>query len=271
LEEWNRFRATVTGDSARNLVELARRLELNDVASRLLRKRKLGLRLLAIRTLGHMGDKSYWKDFFEHLDDANTALSVTCAAALIEVDPDAGSPIVMPRILARADWPRVSVAAMLKAAGPTRITLPMCQAILASEPETAVRLLRFAEFLRPENVEQVVEAILRERTEPAVIAAALKAVPGINAVPGITRLAGHEAWYVRMQTARILGRCAEERDLPVLERLLGDREWWVRYRAAQSIVSLPFLGPNGLRALVARQTDRYAIDMMHHAMAEVGL
>ena len=53
--------------------------------------------------------------------------------------------------------------------------------------------------------------------------------------------------------------------------MLDDPEWWVRYRAAQSIVSLPFLGPNELRQLQARQTDRFAVDILQQSFAEAGL
>jgi HEAT repeat protein len=209
--------------------------------------------------------------FVRDLDDSNIALSVTCAAALVNIDPSEATPILIPRLVLRADWPSASVAKILKFAGPDRVTIPICNAILTSDVPTAVRLLRYSELLRAENVEQLIEEILRERSEPAVLAAALKAVSGSSSVPGILRLARHEAWYVRMQSARLLGRFGQHRDLPELERLLCDSEWWVRYRAAQAIVSLPCLDPRMLRALADRQTDRFAVDMMRHAMAEAGL
>ena len=57
----------------------------------------------------------------------------------------------------------------------------------------------------------------------------------------------------------------------MLESLLDDKEWWVRYRAAQAIASLPFLGPNQLRQIRDRQTDRYAGDMLQQCFAEVGI
>jgi len=271
LEEWNRFCASVRDRSAANLVLLAQRAGFERVAIRLLRQRKLGQRLLGIRTLGHLGERTQWDELADRLDDPNTALSATCAAALVEIDAGAAMPVVMPRILSRVDWPRVTIATMLQSAGPQHITIPICNAILNADAATAVRLLGYSAYLRPALVEQLVETILRERSEAAVIAAALKATPAVNGVPGLSRLVRHNTWYVRMQAARVLARCAREHDVPDLERLLADREWWVRYRAAQAIVGLPFLGPNALRAIVARQTDRYAIDMMRQAMAEAGL
>ena len=74
-----------------------------------------------------------------------------------------------------------------------------------------------------------------------------------------------------MQSAKVLGRLGEREHVGLLESLLQDREWWVRYRAAQALVGLPFLGPNALREIQRRQTDRYAVDILDQAFAEVGI
>jgi HEAT repeat protein len=237
----------------------------------MLRRHKLGTRLLAIQTLGHMRARSEWSAFAALLDHPNTALSVTAAAALVEIDAVEAMPLVMPRIVSRADWPQTTVARTLKAAGAALITQPLCNAILTSDAPTAVRLLRYSDLARSETVEQLVELLLREREEPAVLTAAMKATSGAGGVPRIGALTAHDAWHVRMQAAKLLGRVGQERDLPLLERLLGDPEWWVRYRAAQAITSLPFMGPGALRTLRDRQSDAFAGDMMQQAMAEVGL
>jgi HEAT repeat protein len=271
LEEWNHARASVEGDSVANLIVLAKRMAFDQLARKKLRRRKVSARLLAMQTLGHMRDRSEWRALAAMLDHPNTALSVTAAAALADIDPDDAMPLVMPRAIRRADWPQTTVARILKTAGSALITQPLCNAILTSDPATAVRLLKYSELARSETVDQLVEVILRERDEPAVLSAAMKATSGQGGVPRIGALTRHDAWYVRMQAAKLLGRVGQERDLPLLEHLLGDREWWVRYRAAQAIASLPFMGPAALRALRDRQTDAFAGDMMHQAMAEVGL
>jgi HEAT repeat protein len=271
LEEWNSTRATLEGDAVANLIILAERLGFQPLAREMLRGRKLGTRLLAIQTLGHMHDRTEWIAIASLLDHPNTALSVTAAAALAEIDPVEATPLVMPRIVQRADWPQTTVARILKSAGPAQITQALAHAILTSDAATSVRLLKYSELARGETIDQLVELILRERDEPAVLSAAMKATSGQGGVPRIAALTRHEAWYVRMQAAKLLGRVGQERDLPLLEHLLGDREWWVRYRAAQAIVSLPFVGPGALRALRDRQTDAFAGDMMQQAMAEVGL
>ena len=113
--------------------------------------------------------------------------------------------------------------------------------------------------------------LLRESTDPGVLNASLKLVSGFSGVPRIASLTQHAAWFVRMQAAKVLGRIGQQEHLSILESMLDDREWWVRYRAAQAITSLPFLGPNELRRMRDRQTDRYAADMLQQTLAEAGL
>jgi len=271
LEEWNSAREFVEGESLGNLIVLAGRLEVGELARKMLHRRTLNPRLLAIRTLGHLGDSSEWKSLVALLDHPNTALSATAGIALVQIDAAEAIRLVMPHIIERTEWPPATVSRILKTAGPSLITQPLCNAILTSSPATSVRLLRYAELARTETVDQLVEMMLREREEPAVLAALVKAASSQAGVPGIAKLAAHEAWFVRVQAAKLLGRVGQERDLPLLEKLLCDGEWWVRYRAARAIVSLPFLGPNALRQLKGRQNDRFAADMMEQAMAEVGL
>jgi hypothetical protein len=271
LDEWNRIRSTVDGESVTSLVLLAGRLELAAPARRMLRRRKVTARLLALQTLGHLGDASEWQAIEALTHAPNTALAATAALALVQIDAPRAAPEVMSELIRRADWPPGAVFRILKTAGPALITQQLCNAILTSEPATSIRLLRYSELAWTEAIDRLVEVILRERDEPAVLAAALKAVSSQASVPRLAMLARHEAWYVRVQAATLLGRVGEERDLPLLETLLRDGEWWVRYRAAQAIVQLPFMGPNALRRTKERQRDRYAAQMMEQAMAEVGL
>lgn len=270
LEEWNRAREIVEGDALSSLIVLGERLAFDALARSMLSAHRLSTRLLALQTLGHLRDRSEWDAIIALLDHANTALSVTAARALVDIDPREAMPFVMPHVVARVDWPPVNVSRILKCAGTDLVTQPLCNAILTSDTETTVRLLKYAEFARSETVDQLVEMLLREREEPPVWAAAMKAMSSGTGLLRVAALTRHEAWYVRLQAAKLLGRVGRERDLPLLQHLLGDREWWVRYRAAQAIVSLP-LRIGALKALIDRESDRFAADMLQQAMAEVGL
>ena len=271
LEEWNLARDSVEGEAVDHLIVIGERLGIDVVARRMLRMRRLSARLAAIQTLGHLRSRTEWTTLVALLDDPNTALSITAARAMIEIDARDAVPLVMPKVVARDDWPATTVSRILEKAGADLVTQPLCSAILTSDAATSIRLLRFAELARTERIDQLVEMLLRERREPRLLAAAMKALSSNAGLPHVEQLATHEIWYVRMQAAKLLGRFGQERDLALLEGLLRDAEWWVRYRAAQAIVALPFLGPNRLRQIRDRQIDRYAGDMMQQAIAEAGL
>ena len=271
LEEWNRARSIVGGSAADNLIVLGRRAGVPKLAERLLHRRRVRPRILAAQTFGHLRDRSRRDAVRRLVDHENTALSITAAVALVEIDPDFAVPIVVPMIEKRRDWPKNRVAILLREAGSIRISEPMYRAIRSATNENRTYLLQFATLVEPEVLDALVEELIRDSNDPGVLNAALKLVSGYNGVPRIAALTQHEAWFVRMQSAKVLGRVGQEEHLSLLESLLDDREWWVRYRAAQAIASLPFLGPNELRRIRSRQSDRYASDILQQSFAEVGI
>jgi len=271
LEEWNRACSIVDGTAADNLITLARRTSIPAMANKLLRKRRIRPRILAAQTFGHLRDKQQRDAIRQLVDHENTALSITAAVALVEIDPDFAMPIIVPMVEKRRDWPKNRVAILLREAGSSRISEPLYRAIRSASNANKTYLLQFASLVEPEVLDAVVDDLIRTSNDAGVLNAALKLVSGFNGVPRIAALTQHEAWFVRMQSAKVLGRVGQEEHLALLESMLDDKEWWVRYRAAQAIASLPFLGPNQLRQLRDRQTDRYAGDMLQQSFAEVGI
>lgn len=271
LEEWNSARSMIEGNAADNLIALARRAGVPQLAKRLLRKRRIRPRILAVQTFGNLHDTEHLDDVLALVDHPNTALSITAAMALIQIDPDKGVNVFVPMIEKRRDWPKNRVSIILRTAGSPLVSEPMYRVIRSANNESKAYLLQFAQLVESEVLDALVDEMIRDSDDPAVLNAALKLVKGYRGVPRIAALTQHDTWFVRMQTAKVLGRVGQEEHLSLLESLLDDREWWVRYRAAQAIASLPFLGPNQLRQLSERQEDPYAAQMLQQAIAEVGL
>lgn len=271
LEEWNRARNMVDGSAVDNLIALAIRTGIPDITDELFKKNRLRSRILAVQTFGNLRDTTRYGEIRLLLDDDNTALSITAAAALVEIDPDDAVMAIVPMIEKRRDWPKNRVSIILRVAGSERISEPMYRAIRSADNANKTYLLQFARLVEAGVLDALVEDMIRHSNDPGVLNAALKLVSGFEGVPRIASLTQHETWFVRMQSANVLGRIGQKEHLPILESLLRDREWWVRYRAAQAIASLPFLGPNQLRHIRRRQTDRYASDILQQAFAEVGL
>jgi HEAT repeats len=271
LREWCRFRTHVKGNSSRSMESLADEFGLLGVARRLLQRRSVNKKLLAVQALGFLRDSESWEDIEALLDDPNITMSITAATALVYIDAREAIDRIMPMIGKRPSWPRTQIGRILSLAGPDVVTVPLCQAVQTADADEARRLLKFYESASINDVDMLVAQLLGSRSEPTLIAAALKAVRGQLPNTIIADLAGHETWFVRMQVANLLGRFGRREDYQILEPLLSDTEWWVRYRAAQAITRLPFLGPHALRKLRDRQKDRYAQDILCQAMAEVGL
>lgn len=271
LEEWNRARNMVDGGAVDHLITLAQRTVIPELALRMLHSRRAQSRILAVQTIGHLRLGRLRDDVQDLLDHENMALSITAATALIDIDPDFGAQVVIPMISRRRDWPKTRVSILLRQAGSERISEPMYRAIRSEDDAGKTYLLQFARLIESETLDALVQDLIRESRDPGVLNAALKLVSGFAGVPRIAALSQHEAWFVRMQAAKVLGKVGQKEHLSLLESLLDDPEWWVRYRAAQAITSLPFLGPNQLRMLRMRQSDRYANDMLRQSLAEVGL
>jgi HEAT repeat protein len=214
---------------------------------------------------------NFREEIAQLLKEENTALSITAAAALVDIDPDFAIRLFVPMICGRRDWPKNRVSVLLRDAGSDRVSEPLFRAIRSASNEDKTYLLQFARLMESETLDAMLSEIIRENNDAGVINAALKIVRGYHGVPRIAALTQHDAWFVRMQAAKVLGRIGQQEHVSLLEALLADREWWVRYRAAQAITRLPFLGPNSLRRMRKRQTDRYATDILQQAFAEAGL
>jgi hypothetical protein len=271
LREWSRFRSLVMGQATVSLNTLAGRLDMLPLAKRHMNRRSVAHRLLGLQVVGQLRDRDSWDAISATIEDPNIALSVTAATALTDIDPDRAIPRVVPLIGQFVRWPRTQVGRILNRAGPDIVSVRLCREIADAPADAAILLLQFADSAFAGDINAVAEKLLKDRREPAVLSAALKAARGRICPERVVELTRHDVWYVRMQAATFLGRAGNVADLAALEPLLSDSEWWVRYRAAQALVASPFLGPNALRRIASRQQDQFARDILQQALAEKGL
>lgn len=271
LELWNRTCDTVQGSAADNLRIIGDRIGIVRIAQRLLHKRRLQSQMLAVQTLGHMAHEESWDHIAGLANSPHMALSITAAVALVDIDSQRAVQLLVPLIAKRRDWPRTRVSRMLRSVGSDLVSEPLYRAVRSADDDDRVYLLQFAQLAEYDIVDALAAELIRESKNPDVLSAALKLVSGRHDIPRLLALAQHDASFVRMQVAQLLGRIGQPDHVPVLETLLHDRHWWVRYRAAQAIANLPFLGPNALRALRERQQDPYARDILEQACSEVGM
>lgn len=272
LNEWNIMHDCLKGSARNHLTRVGYRLGLDEIAWHDLKhSNSLGEQLLAIVTLGHLGDMGAWDEIVAELDSDNTLLSLMAAKALCNIDPDRAMPLLLKQILSRSDWADARIAGVLTEAGPAAISKPLRDAILRAGPEDQEKLIGFLPMVYKPVASTVIQQLLKSDVDDRVLGACLKVADGPLELEQVRELIHHPRWHIRMRAAIALGRFGQPEDCPRLLGLLADREWWVRYRAAQSLVGLPFVDRDELLAMRDSVDDPYGRDMMDQVLGEAAL
>lgn len=265
---WNQMQDGLRGAAHRDLNRFATRLKLVRFARRRASRGQGGRRVIALRTLGHIGLAADWDRLAALLDEPRSQVSLAAARALLQIDALRAAPLVLDQFLARNDWPLPRLGTLLREAGSDAIGFALAERLLERSPAQQVRLLPLARVTEAPGRGSVIEAVLAIATEPMVLAATLPQVHGPTSLPRVRELTRHADWQVRSYAALALGRNGSASDRTTLIGMLGDPEWWVRYRAAQALGTLPGVDEAGLKALLETLGDRFARDMLRHVLAE---
>lgn len=269
LREWIALLEVLDREVRGGLQSVGRQLRVPAIARRLLRRRRLRDRLLAVAALGHVGDAAAWDEILALVHGRNLPLALAAARALVRIDPHRAMEQLMPSIEQREDWPPARVATLLQEAGPDVLAEPLAAAIRRARPEMQARLITHLVHLDEPVATGLIRGLLDAAPDDRVIGKCLDALQSPALLPAVRQLATHPRWHIRMLVAKAIGRLGERSDGPLLGRLLADPHWWVRYRAAQALVALPWMSDQQVRAVAALQTDRYARDALDQALAEL--
>jgi HEAT repeat protein len=266
---WIQLQDGVAGEARSRFTALARTLGARRMAlQRIDGKTALG-RILALRTLGYLGDRADYEAVARHLDERRPYLCVAAARALVDIDPVRAPDDLVPRLAERTDWPIPLFAMVLRGADLTRLPRMLADVMMQQvPPERLVRMLPLVSLVEREPAEALLRYLLARNREPEVLCAALAPIAGPALAPLVRRHCAHASWTVRTQAAAALGRVGTAADRDVLVRMLRDPEWWVRYRAAQGLCSGRFGAPAEIRGLAAALGDPFAHDIVEHALAE---
>ena len=268
LREWIALEELLEREARGPLCAVAREVGLPRITRAMLASRRQNERLLAVVALGLLDDPTPWELLLAEARNPRLELSLAAARALVRLDPRRGIEAVIPLVLARDDWPKSRVAAVMQEAGAAALTAPLLAAIRAANPLGQARLIAFIGFTTEPEGSALIRELLEATTSDEVQSACLTEVEHPSELPGVRRLTRHSRWHIRMLAAKALGRFGERPDELLLVELLGDSQWWVRYRAAQALACLPWMKRDELRRIQSAQTDRYAADALEHAIAE---
>lgn len=269
MKLWNHHHESLEGSARSNLEVMARKMGIDAVARDMLQSGDLRERLIAIITLGHLGDRQRWEELRALVSHPSPLLSLAAARALLDIDAEATLAWLVMVMAAREDWPLARLVAMLKEAGPDRTTAPLVAALKAAgNPQQTIRLLRMMEVAHMALAGEAAAQVVRESGVPEVKAAGLRLLSDPDELALARSCAADESWVVRVAAARLLSRIGEAGDRQLLATMLRDAHWWVRYHAARALIALPFNGPDDIEKIRATLDDRYAADMLAQVMAE---
>ena len=267
---WLRFYKTLRGDARENLNILLRQLPVKQHVIDMLKSKKTDERLVALTTVGYLQDKDASDELVAMLDDPEPAISVTAAHSLIHIDANKAIEYVIPMIVRRRDWPINRTALMLKEAGAAFVEafiVTVEQAEKDNEPYL-LRLMRILDVLQLNRPLAFLRHILENSQDAELVTAALKLVRSHKDLDLVRMRVGDANWSVQVQVASVLGRLGASEDVPRLVYLIGAKDWWVRYRAAKSLVNLPFINSLQIHSIKQNMTDAFGLDILAHTLAE---
>jgi len=237
----------------------------------MLERRSLPYRLLAVSTLGHLGDQSdvdSWSALVRLTAHKDGLLSLAAARALTRIDAVSALPVILPHIAERDDWSRNYVLAMLTDLGADVVSRPLTDAALQVPIEKAQRLLQYFSVTHVADAMPAVRAIIARTDDVECLTACLRVFADVDDLETVREYLHHGDWKVRVQAVNVLGRLGGGHDYAALLPLLSDAEWWVRYRTAKALCALPGIELSRIRSLSEKHADPFARDMLIHVLAE---
>lgn len=266
LNLWNSLMRDAAGETAHNLIDVARAIGCDRFARHMLRHGSRAECLLATIALGHLCDQIAREALTTQTLAADSITSLHAFHALIRIDADTTAAELTPLLLARTDWSIVQIAAILQSAQ-NAFAPALLTAAAERTAEHLPRTLRLLEALHLSPPPAALASLLA-RDDMETVTAALRTIHDAEMLPQVRPLLQHGDWRVRLQAAKVVGRLGEETDVNRLVPLLADAEWWVRYRTAQALVGMPSFGRVEAEMLRDNLADRFARDMLAQALAE---
>lgn len=260
-------------DETARLVGLAKRLPLQRWARTLLRSRRLHRKMLAIRTLGRLGDRAMWDPLHSLITHQNPFAALHAVQALLAIEARAAVPLLIPVIGRRTDWSPLAVATILRSAGDDLASETLAQAATTGDQAVGARLIRHLPVTQNSRGLPILRQFVAtsSRVSDDFLAASLFVFGEFqnpSDLPFVRQALFHPVWYVRVQAATALGKLGTLSDEARLTALLNDPEWWVRYRAGEALVNLRSMTEEKLEMLQASMPLPEAQEILATALAK---
>lgn len=276
LYEWNYIHESLVGDSKKGLNFLAEKINLSGLTLKSLRSPLIDRRLLAINTLGNLGDKAAYADVETILANRDPVISSWAWRALFRMDTAGTIEKHLSIIVSREDWSPIFVARVLQEIDADTRSEPLCRVVEESYAKAVKerqmsRLISYLSLTHVSDHTQLVNKILLESNETEVLIACLRLVNSDDDLTRIRELINDERWEIRMQVVLTLGRLGHEEDIERLIERLNDTDWWVRYRTASVLIGMPGMTEEKIETLTETLPNQFARDILLQVLTEMRL
>lgn len=276
LYEWNYLHESLAGDSKRGLNFLAEKLNLSGLTLRTLKSPLLDRRLLAINTLGNLGDTGAYGAVESMMADRDPIISSWAWRALFRMDTAGTLAKHLSKIASREDWSPIFVARVLQEIEPDTRSGPLCRLVEESysagtKERQMSRLISYLSLALVGDYTPLVNKILIENDQTEVLIACLRLVNSDDDLTRIRELIDDDRWEIRMQVVLTLGRLGHEEDVDRLIDRLNDTDWWVRYRTASVLIAMPGMTEKRVEELTTTLPNQFARDVLLQVLTETRL
>lgn len=260
IQLYNSIQEAIVGDAKEHVNVLARRVRLDRVALKLMRRGRLAHRLTAIIALGNLCEHSAKDDLEDLLLSKSPHLSLLAARALLRIDSRSAIARIAVLCGSREDWSPVRVIEMLNEAGTDTVADPLSKVAAQAPPDEAARVLGFLEATRCTTTLPIARDILgRKDLDDRLTIACIRLLAelaGPEDLPLIRGYLNHHNWCVRLHAVKALGRLGSQDDENYIVSLLDDENWWVRFRTAEALANFSFMTKARLENIQARASSK---------------
>ncbi len=257
-QEWARLEA------------IGRRLGFARIASTILNHGDDNDRIVALTTLGYLGEHGALGTARVLTRHRNGDLSFAAYRALVLIEPDEVTSFLR-AAAGRSDWSITDVERFLRELPPERTAAAFRHTLEGAGRAETIQLLRYLPSCESQGARTAALAILQATSDPDVATAALRALGqrAQRADRAVIRrfIDGGQPVFLRLAALNALSPLCNADDHDLLMSLLGDSSYWIRYRAAQALIRIPH-GDAVASRLVERLEDRYSRDILKQALAE---
>ncbi|RTE85806.1 MULTISPECIES: HEAT repeat domain-containing protein [Gammaproteobacteria] len=250
LEYWCLMHSYVRGSGDDAMNQIAAQLKLSEWVTSLLKSRVLRVRITAVTALGYYGkaNSKQLKLIEKMLNHPNSLIAVAALRSLLSLDEQRGAK-ALEAIFKEKTWSESRVLSALREA-PLERVLPSLKLGMKEMPRrTALKCFRLAEQLRGyTDREEALNLLERFLDDTAVVAQFLKLASVPSLLVHATRFLSHRDPEIRGLVIRCIGRLGDASYTPRLFDRLEDEDPWVRFDAAATLIMLPDLTPDAIKA-----------------------